>query len=291
MNRRRLRTLASCALWAVAGGCGQPGHADVHPATPPQHIVAGSLLAAEVLLAIAPRERIAGVHELAANPRFSLVVDEVAGLPLVGAEPEQLLAVQPDLVIVDAFTRPETLALLDGAGVPVLRTATPANFDDIAANIERIGRACHLDGSAAALVSTMRGRLAELAAGNDASLRGFRVMSLDGALHTMGKGSLFDAVVTAAGATNQAAANGIGPFCRLDIEWVLAFSPDVLVIDSMPGSEDVDRAWIAQTSGLEYVPAVRDGRVLFVPSPQFATTSHRLVDAAFLLRERLRRWR
>src|SRR5678815_1583931 len=102
-------------------GCRQakPRHApDWRPAAPPQRIVAASVFATEVLLAIAPRERIAAVHVLAADPRYSLVVAEANGLPLVGAEPEQLLAAAPDLVLCDAFTRPETLALLSAADVP-----------------------------------------------------------------------------------------------------------------------------------------------------------------------------
>lgn len=265
--------------------------ADVRPADAPRRIVAGSLLATDVLLAIAPRDRIAGVHELAANRRFSLVADEIVGLPLVGAEPEQLLAVRPDLVIVDAFTRPETVALLASAGVPVLRTATPTSFDDIAGNIQRIGRACHLDDAATALVARMRGRLAKLAAADDGALRGLRVMSLDGALHTLGKGSLFDAVVVAAGAIDQASACGVGPFRKLDVEQLLAMQPDVLVVDSSPGEEAAERAWIAQTPGFEFLPAVRDGHVLFAPSPMFATTSHRLVDTVAWLRGELAHWR
>lgn len=102
-------SLAACARpapWAAV---------DWRPANAPQRIVAASLLATEVLLEILPRERLAGVHVLAADPRFSLVAGDVQGLPLVGADAEQLLAVRPDLVLCDAYTRPETLALLSSA--------------------------------------------------------------------------------------------------------------------------------------------------------------------------------
>src|SRR6187200_46151 len=96
-----LTALAAIAVLALpAAGCREQrpwSSPDWRPALPPQRIVAASVLAAEVLLAIAPRERIAAVHVLAADPVFSLVAAQARALPLVGAEPEQLLAARPDL--------------------------------------------------------------------------------------------------------------------------------------------------------------------------------------------------
>lgn len=145
----RVRRRPSCPplitlpLLAACGGAAAWEAPDWRPAAPPQRIVAGSILATEVLLELAPRERIAAVHELAANPDFALTADAVRGWPTCGAAPERLLAARPDLVIVDAFTRAETLALLRHAGVPVVRTADAASFADVAANVRRIGRVCH----------------------------------------------------------------------------------------------------------------------------------------------------
>jgi len=252
-------------------------------------IVCGSVFAAETLLEIAPRERIAAVHEFAADSRYSLVADQVEGLELVGAEPEQLISVRPDLVIVGAFTKPETLAILASAGVPVLRTATPRSFVDIAANIRLIGRACLLEAEAEALVARMNVRLAELQK-RGRELGACEVMSLDGGLRTMGNGSLFDAVVTAAGATNLAAKNGAGPFRIMNFESVLAWRPEMLVIDLQSGKEETEREWIAQSLGFELLPAVVNDRILFVPSALFATTSHHLVETVAFVQDTLLRW-
>ena len=279
-------------LLVVLVGCAKTvGDARAEPGSmrSPQRIVAGSVLAAEVLLEIAPRRRIAAVHELAVDPRYSLVADLAGDFTLVGAEPEDLLSVAPDLVIVDAFTRPETLAILASAGVPVLRTTTPRRFVDIADNIRAIGRACDLQAAAESLVVGMQQRLTELAdKGRD--LAGWRVMSLDGALHTYGSGSLFDAVVTAAGACNLAAENGAGPFRKLDLESALAWRPEVLVIDMVSGSEDSESAWMRQRTGFEFLPAMANGRIVFVPSNLFGTTSHRLVETVAFVQDALLRW-
>lgn len=259
------------------------------PAAPPQRIVAGSLLSAEVLLEIAPRERLAAVHSLAADPLYSLVAAATAGLPQVGAEPEQLLAVQPDLVVVDAYTRPETVALLLAAGVPILRTESAASFADIAANVLRIGRACHLEEAAATLTKRLDERVAAVRAAG-ADLAGWRVCSLDGAMNTYGKDSLFDAVVATAGATHLAAQRGVGPFRRLDVEALLAWQPDALVLGCAPGGEERERAWLRQVPGLQYLVCVQKDRLVFVPGPLLGATSPRLVEAAELLQQRLHAW-
>lgn len=262
---------------------------DFRPELPPVRIVAGSILATEVLLAIAPRDRIAGVHVLAADPRYSLVVADVVGLPQVGAEPERLLAVRPDLVILDAFTRPETQVLLESAGVPVLRTLTPCSFDDIAANIRRIGRACHLDEAAESLVERMQARLREVQQ-RGAELGAWHVMSLDGGLHTYGRGSLFDAMLGAIGAHNMAAERGAGPFRKLSLEALLAWRPDALVVDAEPGQAARQPEWFAQVRGLDLLACKRRDHVLFVPGPMLGTTSHRLVDTAEFVQQALRKW-
>lgn len=284
----RPRCLLLSAL-AISAGCSRGAVMEAQPTSPPLRIVAGSVLAAEVLLEIAPRERIAGVHELAANATFSLVADRLAGLPLLGADPEQLLAVHPDLVILDAFTRSETVALLQQAGVPLLRTRDPSSFADIAANIVAIGAACRLEEPAAALVARMNARLREIAA-RGGELGAWRVMNLDGELNTLGRGSLFAALLESAGARCLAADNGVRQFRRLDVETVLGWRPDAIVVSAAPGASDRDRAWLRQMPGIALLPCIAHERVLTVPSPLLATTSHHLVDAAEFVQQGLRLW-
>lgn len=278
-------------LFAIA--CNRAVTEFERPATPPVRIVAGSVLAAETLLAIAPRERIAAVHTLAKDTRYSLVAADLTAVPAVGAEPEQLLSARPDLVIIDAFTGAETVAILESAGVPVLRTANPTNFDVILDNIRLIGDACHLESAATALVARTEARLDALAErGQD--LGGFALMSLDGAFHTYGRDSLFDAVVRAAGARNLAAEKGAGPFRKLSLEAVLAWRPEVLVLGSAADVRTTPvneaPAWLTQSAGLALLPAVQRDRLLFVPSAMLADTSHHAVDAVAHIQAQLLEW-
>lgn len=287
--RRRLRLRALPILLCLSAvACRHAGEVagTERPAVAPERIVAGSVLAAEVLFAIVPRERIVGVHGLAADPAYSLVADQAAGLPQLGASPEQLLALRPDLVVVDAFTRPETLAVLASVGVPVLCPPMPHDFDGIAANLRAIGRACHREAEAEALVGTMDAQLAALRARGH-ELANWRLCSIDGGLHTYGRGSLFDAMIGAVGATNLAAERGVGPFRKLSNEALLSWRPDALVVAS---SGPEDRRWLEQVPGLSLLPCQQRQRLVFVSGSALGTTSHHLVATAARVQEQLLAW-
>lgn len=254
----------------------------------PRRIVAASVLSAEVLLAIAPRERVAGVHYLAAQERFSLVAVEAATLPLVGADPEQLLAVRPDLVLIDEFTRVETRVLLQRAQVPVVRTHGFVDFDDVADNVRLIGWATGCDEAAERLVAELQRRLALLAEHADA-VRGWRVLNLDGGLGTYGADTLVDAIVRAAGATNLAAEHGVGAYRALDIESVLAWRPDALLL-GYADSEAAARHWLQQVPGLALLPCVQKNRIVVLANAVLGSTSHHAVESAMVLQTRLLGW-
>ena len=292
MSRRPIHAALAIAFGLLNAACRDqaPWEApDWRPERAPQRIVAASVLATEVLLEIAPRERIAGVHYLAADPTFSLVAADVKGLPLLGAEPEQLLACGPDLVICDPFTKRETLALLASASVPVITPQNPATFDDVAANVLRIGAVCHLDEPAARLVASMRQRLAALAS-RAAEVADWRVVNIAGGMHVHGRGSLFDAVVTAAGARNIASQRGAGPFRKLDVETLLGWSPDAVVLSALADAPAVLPEWLQQVPGVSLLPCVAQRRVVRIAGPLLGTTSHRLVEAAEQLQATLRDW-
>ena len=286
------RSLRAVPALLVLLACDEPRPWDRQgwrPEAAPQRIVAGSVLAAEVLLELDPGSRLAAVHRISADPRYSLVADLVGDVALVGAGPEELLSARPDLVVVDAYTRAETLALLGAANVAVVRTGDAHDFGDIAANIRHVGRVAHLDREAERLTASMRARLASIErAGRD--LADWRVLSLDGALHTYGRGSLLDAVLAVAGARNVASEEGVGPFRKLDVEEVLAFRPDAIVIAQPRGVERRTPEWLRHIPGLELLPCVQRDRLVFVDAALLISTSHRLVDAAQVVQQQLRAW-
>jgi iron complex transport system substrate-binding protein len=263
--------LACAAAGALVRPAVEPS-SDAAPRSSPQRIVAGSVLSAEVLLAIAPRERLAGVSFLAADARYSAVA-----------------AVRPDLVVIDAFTRAETRELLAHANVPVARTRAVASFADVVENIRLIGRAAACEEAAERAVAGFEDRLRALAA-RAADVRGWRVLELDGALGTYGIGSLPDVVVQASGAVDVAAEHGVGSYRTLDVETILAWRPDALLIGIEPGEESAASERLRQVPGLPLLPCVQRRRIVFVSHALLGSTSQHVLDVAAELQTRLCAW-
>jgi ABC-type Fe3+-hydroxamate transport system substrate-binding protein len=122
------------------------------------------------------------------------------------------------------------------------------------------------------------------------NVSGWRVMSLDGGLNTYGKGSLLDAEIAATGASNLAAARGVGPYRKLDLEAVLSWRPDALLVGVLPGEEAAERQRMLQQPGLQLLPCVQQGRVLFVPSALLVSTSQYAVEAVACIQQQLLAW-
>jgi iron complex transport system substrate-binding protein len=264
-------------------------HRGVQVVRCPERIVAASVCSAEILLAIAPRERIAAVHWLAADPRYSLVAQQAGGMPVVGAGPEQLLTARPDLVLTDPFTSAETQVLLEAAGVPVVRTGRITDLDGVADTIRLIGWATGCDQEAERLVSSMEDRQRELAS-RAPQFGSWRIMNLNGALETYGRGSLLDAVIGLSGACNLPAHRGVGAFSVLDVESVLAWRPDALVVAVEPGQEAAMGEWLRQHHGLRLLPCVQRGHVVFLANALLGSTSQHAAEIAAALQARLAAW-
>lgn len=255
----------------------------------PARVVAASVLSAEVLLEIAPRERVAAVLGLATDARYSECAAAAATVPTTGADPEQLIAQRPDLVIVDEFSRAEVPLLLRAAGIAVVRTSPASDYDGVADNVRRIGWAIGCDAAAEQLAASMAARLAALAAAA-AAVADWRVMNLNGDLDTYGAHSLLDAAVRAAGARHLPAERGVGGYQKLDVETVLAWRPDALIIGVEPGADEAFATWLRQHPGLGLLPCVQRGRILYMPNSLLGATSHHAVGIAERIQLQLRAW-
>jgi iron complex transport system substrate-binding protein len=216
-----------------------------------------------------------------------MVADAAKAVRQVGAEPEQVLAAHPDLVITDEFTKAETQQLLERAGVAVRRTHPIHSFRDVADNIRMIGYVTGFP-EAEDVIHQMHGRIYALKA-NAAAVGDWRVMTLDGALDTYGVRSLVDDVIRVTGATNVAAEHGVGPYRKLDVESVLAWRPDAIIVSGDPATTEVPE-WLRQTPGLSLLPCVQKKHIVYVPGALLGSTSHHVVGAAEMIQAQLRRW-
>jgi iron complex transport system substrate-binding protein len=202
------------------------GVATVRAGTAPQRVMSLNLCTDQLLLDLLPPERITSITYLARSPGNAFHWVEAQRVPINHGLAEEVLAQQPDLVLAGSYTTTAARVLLRSMGVPVIEVPPASSFEDIRAATRKVAEAVGEAAAGEKLLATMDSILRDLAATPPRQV--VRVASWDGGGSVPGKGTLFDAILTAAGGVNIAATmRGIrsGSF---DIEELLAAQPDVL---------------------------------------------------------------
>jgi len=242
---------------------------------PPQRIVSQTLGTDEILFAICPRERIAGITEVAFNDTYSKIVDEAkaSGIKTIYG-PEDILALKPDLVFIASYSRAEMATLLRAAHAPVYRFSNFDRIEDIANNVRQLGYLIGEDAAAARVVADMRARLARARERAAASGRRPRIMTYDGSGYTAGSNTLFDDVIRQAGGVNVSAEHGAKGYGRVSAEQILEWQPEYLICGAKPGGADMVRRRLLDNPAIASSTAVKSGRLLLMDTRIFMTTSH-----------------
>ncbi|MEQ1711607.1 MAG: ABC transporter substrate-binding protein, partial [Hyphomicrobium sp.] len=219
---RRAGLMSSfAACLALAGPLAWPAAA----ADPPRRIVSLNLCTDQILLDLVPRDRIAALSELVADPALSGRVAAAEGLPLVRGHAEEVLALAPDLVIAGEYSTPVTVDLLRRLGVRVVQVPLAFDFAGIRKAVRAVAEAAGVTAEGEAMVARFDQRLAAARAfgGGDRGVDSatphsknpdaprpsavvFHVNSL-----ASGTGSLLDEIVRAAGYRNAAHSMRLGP--------------------------------------------------------------------------------
>lgn len=257
---------------------------------PPQKIVSGTVFSDAILLDICPPDRIAALHEKSTEAMFSPVHERSTAFPRHhGGSPEEIFLLEPDLVIVSSFSRRETRDLLGKHGCSVLRFMGFDSVADIQNNVRALGYVLGLDEAAERVVANMQARLDAVASGRD-SRRDWRVMYY-GYGRVTGSGTTFQSLLDYVGARNVADDLQIKGSEPVSNETVLIHDPEVIILACPVGEEAKTLEQFTKLPGFEALRAVREDRVLFVPSGWLMSTSHHAARAAERMAEALDDWR
>ena len=247
---------------------------------PPQRILALSLGHDEMLLDLVGRERMAGVGPFAADPTYSNVADRVAGLAaLPSSDPEGVLAMRPDVVVVSRYTKADLVELIREAGVPVIRTALENSAAGNIPNILLLGYLFGAEERALELAGEIEARIAAVAervpAPGDPAPAVLAIARYANTIYAAGGGSTESGIIETAGAVNAAARAGIDGHQAVSIESLAALAPDVILITQPAESGGTAlRDELLAAPALAGVPAVASEWVLVVPPRYYTTLSH-----------------
>lgn len=191
----------------------------------PARIASTLLCGDQLLLLLADRERIATLSYFANDPYLSAMASAAEGLPRSRGLLEEILPLEPDLVLAGTFAARPTTAALRRLGRPVLELPVAETFDDVRRNIRLVGDALGETERAEAAIAAF-----------DAALPPAGPVRPDAPVvalywskgYTPASASLAGAAARRAGLRDLAGALGYPGAARVSLETLLQAEPDIL---------------------------------------------------------------
>lgn len=198
-------------------------------ASPPHRVVSINLCADQLTVLLAHPGPLVSVTHLSPRPSQSYVADRIGGLTINHGRAEEVLALEPDLVVAGLYAARPAVALLERIGVAVIDLPIPESFDAIRKQTRLLAERLGVEGRGEALIADMDQRLARAATDGEPRRRAF-VLGTNG--FTSGAGTLVDDVLQAAGLYNIARHDlGIVGFARVSLEQIVATQPDLVIVN------------------------------------------------------------
>lgn len=194
----------------------------------PRRIVSMNLCADQMVLLLAEPGTVASVSFLSADPHESPVAHLVGDAVLNHGQAEEIIALEPDLVVAGRYTTSAAKILLRRLGYSIVEVDMPPNFAGVRDAYLSLGEALGRESTAQTIIEDMEHKFAAI----DGRVSGRSygsVLILDANGFTVGRPSLIDQMLSRIGLSNVAARLGVGDFGQLSMEAVVLAEPDFIV--------------------------------------------------------------
>jgi iron complex transport system substrate-binding protein len=219
---------------AVLVAVASPGWAQAQAvaANKPTRVVSLDLCTDQLLIDLVPRERIAAVTHLAADPAVSAMPGKARGLPVTRGEAEDVLRHDPDLILAGPYGVSATVGLLRRLKRNVVTVPLAADLDGVRASVRAVAAAVGETQKGEAIVTDFDRRLAGLARPQPDSTAAPTALIYQVGGSVSGPGSLAEAVLAAAGFRNMAAEYRLTRAQQVPLELLVATPPDLIVLST-----------------------------------------------------------
>ncbi len=249
-------------------------------AGPAQKVVSLAPSNTEILFAIGAGTQVVGRDETSDYPAEALSLPTIGGYS--GFNLEAIVALHPDLVLAQGggFNSPELVASLENLGLTVYVLPNPPTIEAMYSNLETVGALTGHESEAAALVESLKGRVAAVDEKILPISHGPTVYyELDATdptkPYTAGPGSFIDMLITRAGGVNVGA--GLqGQWAQISLEQLVVANPATIILGDAAYGETP--AKVAARPGWETLTAVQTGQVFAFDDNLVSRPGPRLVD-------------
>lgn len=191
-----------------------------------------------MLVHLADRSQIAALSHYAREAHSSTVAAQARTLPFSWESAEEIIALEPDLVLSSKHSALATRNALKRLKVPVERFAVPKSIDESLAQVRRVAGLIGHPERGAALVVRIRTAIAD--ATPPAGSRRLTALIYQPNGFAAGPGTLVDEMMAHAGFDNVARRYGLRTWGNVSLETLLADPPQVLLVgEPAPGA----RSW------------------------------------------------
>ncbi|MEJ5223548.1 MAG: cobalamin-binding protein [Anaerolineales bacterium] len=235
----------------------------------------------EILFALGAGAQVVGRDEFSDYPA------EAAALPTVGGSfggynLEQIVALEPDLVLAAEINTPEQVKALEDLGLTVYYLSNPTTLEEMYANLEIVAQLTGREKEAATLIESLKARVQavdeKIAPLIDKPVVFYEIDATDpNKPFTAGPGTFIDLLIARAGGLNLTTAAGItDAYPQVGLEQIVTVDPQFIILgDSMWG---VTVESVAARPGWDGLTAVKEGRVLPFDDNLVSRPGPRLVD-------------
>jgi iron complex transport system substrate-binding protein len=243
----------------------------------PQRIVSLTPATTEILFAVGASSQVIGRDE------FSDFPIQAKSLPSVGGSmgqysTEQIVKLQPDLVIAGEINTPELVKSLQDLGLTVYYLKNPTTLDEMYAKVQLVGQ---MTGHPTTeLIATLKSRVAAV----DAKIATvtakptvfYEIDATDANKpYTAGPGTFIDLLIQRAGAVNVGSTLK-DQYPQVSLEQVVALNPSMIVLgDSLYG---VTPAAVKARAGWQSIDAVKTSAIFTFDDNLVSRPGPRLVD-------------
>jgi iron complex transport system substrate-binding protein len=196
----------------------------------PPRVVSINLCADQLVISVADSSQILSLSWLAADPAESMLSAEAAPFEPNYGTAEEVIRLNPDIVVAGTYTSTFTKALLRRLGYTIVEVAPATSLAEIAANIRQVGDALEQSQRADEVIARMHRHMAEIdTRANGASVAAI-VVRPGG--FTIERASLAHDIMSHAGFRNVAADAGLDRWGSLSMETLLRARAQLIVLNS-----------------------------------------------------------
>jgi len=246
----------------------------------PQRIVSMAPSNTEILFAVGAGAQVVGRDEFTNYP------EEAAALTSVGGSMgeysyEQIVSLEPDLVLAAEINTPEQVKALEDLGLTVYYLKNPTDIEGVYGVLNTVGQLTGHEKDANTLVDSLKERVAAVDAKVAKVTARPRVFyELDGSdpskPWTSGGGTFIDLLINMAGGTNVAS-DLDGAWGQISQEALLIADPELILLGDAAYGTTADQ--VAARVGWEAMTAVKNGQIVPFNDDTVSRPGPRLVDA------------